>query len=115
MDVEDDHGVVAFAGGVDGVMDVDMALRVLAHAEGVAVLDPGGQLAPMVDDLVAVGAFAIGSGMEPPSSDVPLGAEVFYAIQRHVRPSRIFTSFWAPETKKPWLPYRLTGSWFQRV
>ena len=56
--VEDHHGVGAFAGGVDGVVHVDVALRILDHAVGVAVLDPRRQFAPVVDRLVGVFAAA---------------------------------------------------------
>ena len=56
--VEDHHGVVAFARGIHGVVDINVALRILAHAMRVAVFDRGGQFAPVVSNLVIVVAFA---------------------------------------------------------
>ena len=50
--VEDHHGVQAFAGGIHGVMNVDVALRILADAVGIAVFDGARQLAPIVNGFV---------------------------------------------------------------
>ena len=46
LGVEHHHGVVAFAGVVDGVVDVNVPLRILADAVGVAVFDIGRQIRP---------------------------------------------------------------------
>ncbi len=56
--VEHHHGIGAFAGGVDGVVHVDAALGVFHDAVGVAVVDVGGELAPIVLRFVRVVAAA---------------------------------------------------------
>ena len=56
--IEDHHRIRAVAGGVHGVMDVDVPLRVLDDAMGVAPLDLRRQHAPIVNGLVAVGPVA---------------------------------------------------------
>src|SRR5206468_6624495 len=56
--IEDHHGVVRFTSGIHGVVNVDVAVSVLADAVGIAVLDVGGQHAPVVDGFVAVRGLA---------------------------------------------------------
>src|ERR1700683_1492758 len=56
--VEDHHGVVALAGIVDRMVNVDVRLRILAHAVRIAIFDIGWQLAPIVRAFVFVIALA---------------------------------------------------------
>ena len=50
--IEDHHRVLALAGGMHGVMDIDIALGIFADAMRVAVLDGAWQLAPVMNGLV---------------------------------------------------------------
>ncbi len=52
--IEDHHAVGLFARRVDGVMNVDMPVRIFADAVRVAVLDVGRKLAPIMGDFVGV-------------------------------------------------------------
>ena len=79
--IEDHHGVQALAGGVHRVMDVDVALGILADAVSIAVLDGARQLAPVVNGLVfmlalsedgRLGASLVGRAQERPEQPPPL-------------------------------------------
>jgi hypothetical protein len=50
--VKHHHAVGTLAVLVHRVMDVNVTLRILAHAMGIAVLDVAGQFTPIVDALV---------------------------------------------------------------
>ena len=52
--IEDDHAVRFLAGGIYGVVNVNVSLRVFANAMRVPVLNIGGELAPVMRDLVGV-------------------------------------------------------------
>src|SRR6185437_6018900 len=52
--IEDHHAVRLFAGGIDGVVDINTAVRVLADAMRVAVFDVRGEIAPIVGDFIGV-------------------------------------------------------------
>ena len=56
--VENHHGVRRLAGGVDGVVNVDVALSILADTVGVSILDAGGEFTPIVGDLISMVAGA---------------------------------------------------------
>ena len=58
---------MAFAGGMDRVVHVNPALRILHHTVRVAVFDAGGKFSPIVDGFVGVAARAedrqLGAGL----------------------------------------------------
>src|SRR5262245_26676695 len=55
--VEDDHCIGALAAGMYCLMNVDVALRILNDAVGIAVFDVGRQITPIVNGFVLVFAF----------------------------------------------------------
>src|SRR6185503_17694007 len=56
--VENHHAVGPFTGRVHGVMDIDMPVRILADSMRVAVLNVGGEFAPVMCHLVGVFALS---------------------------------------------------------
>ena len=52
--IEDHHSVMRLAGRVDGVVNIDVPLRIDTDAVGVAVLDVGRERAPIMRDFVGV-------------------------------------------------------------
>src|SRR3954470_16205272 len=46
--IEDNHRIATLARGINGVMDINVPVRVLTNTMCIAVLDVGRQLAPVV-------------------------------------------------------------------